>query len=135
MGHDQNLAAFIDEVQRLKLSRRSAIRRAAALGLGAAAVAGYLPSATRRASGQEKPQVRLSTWAGVDEAAELQTVVDRVNQAATTFEIVSEPNPADYYTRLQTTISGGNAADLFWLSQEFVAGYADRGACSTSPTA
>jgi len=51
-----------------------------------------------------------------------------VNQAATAFEIVSEPNPADYYTRLQTTISGGNAADLFWLSQEYIAGYADRGA-------
>jgi multiple sugar transport system substrate-binding protein len=128
MARDQNLATFIDEVQRFKLSRRSAIRRAAALGLGAAAVAAHLPSTTRRAAGQEKPQVRLSTWAGVDEAKELQTVVDRVNQAATTFEIVSEPNPADYYTRLQTTISGGNAADLFWLSQEYVAGYADRGA-------
>ena len=128
MKHDRNLAAFIDEVQRLKLSRRSAIRRAAALGVSAAAAAAYLPAATRPVSGQEKPQVRLSTWAGVDEAAELQTVVDRINQAAATFEIVSEPNPADYYTRLQTTISGGNAADLFWLSQEFVAGYADRGA-------
>lgn len=128
MQHDQNLTGLIDEIRRLKLSRRSALRRAAALGVGTAAIAAHLPSATRRASGQEKPQVRLSTWAGVDEAKELQAVVDRVNQAATTFEIVSEPNPADYYTRLQTTISGGNAADLFWLSQEFVAGYADRGA-------
>jgi len=128
MGHDRNLEVFIDELQRLKLSRRSAIRRAAALGLGATAIAAHLPGVSPRASAQEKPKVRLSTWAGVDEAAELQTVVDRVNQAATTFEIVSEPNPADYYTRLQTTISGGNAADLFWLSQEYVAGYADRGA-------
>jgi multiple sugar transport system substrate-binding protein len=73
-------------------------------------------------------QVRLATWAGVDEAKELQGVVDKVNQAATTFEIVSEPNPADYYTKLQTTLAGGTAADLFWLSQEYVAGYADRGA-------
>ena len=44
MEHDRRLAAFIDEVQRLKLTRRSAIRRAAALGLGAAAVAAHLPS-------------------------------------------------------------------------------------------
>ena len=128
MEHDRNVATLIDEIQRLKLTRRSALGRAAALGVGAAAIAAHLPNATRRAYGQAKPQVRFSTWAGVDEAKELQAVVDKVNQAATTFEIVSEPNPADYYTRLQTTISGGNAADLFWLSQEYVAGYADRGA-------
>lgn len=128
MTHDRQLADFIEDVQRLKLSRRSALRRAAALGLGTAAIAAHIPAATTRVRAQEKTQVRLSTWAGVDEAKELQAVVDKVNQAATNFEIVSEPNPADYYTRLQTTISGGNAADLFWLSQEYIAGYADRGA-------
>ncbi|HEY1342268.1 MAG TPA: extracellular solute-binding protein, partial [Bryobacteraceae bacterium] len=49
--------------------------------------------------------------------------------SATTFEIVSEPSPGgEYYTKLQTTLAGGTAADLFWLSQEYVAGYADRGA-------
>lgn len=128
MEHDRRLTAFIDEVQRLKLSRRSAIRRAAGFGLSAAAVAAHLPTATRSVRAQDRPKVRLSTWAGVDEAKELQAVVDKVNQAATAFEIVSEPNPAEYYTRLQTTISGGNSADLFWLSQEFVAGYAERGA-------
>jgi multiple sugar transport system substrate-binding protein len=128
MEHDRQLAGFIDEVRRLKLTRRSALRRAAALGLSTAAVAAYLPVAPRQTGAQEKAKVRLATWAGVDEAKELQTVVDKVNQAATAFEIVSEPNPADYYTKLQTTIAGGTAADLFWLSQEYVAGYADRGA-------
>lgn len=128
MRHDEKLAHVVDEIQRLKLTRRSAFLRAAVLGVSTAAVAAHLPRATSRASAQEKAQVRLSTWAGVDEAKELHAVIDKVNAAATTFEIVSEPNPADYYTRLQTTISGGNAADLFWLSQEYIAGYADRGA-------
>lgn len=74
----------------------------------------------------EKVTIRLATWAGVEEAKELQAVIDKINQAATTFEIVSEPAPADYYTKLQTTLAGGTAADLFWLSQEYIAGYADK---------
>lgn len=110
------------------VDQRSALKGAAALGSGAAAITAQLSGSGQRAAAQEKVKVRLSTWAGVDEAKELQAVIDTVSAAATTFEIVSEPNPADYYTRLQTTISGGNAADLFWLSQEFIAGYADRGA-------
>lgn len=50
------------------------------------------------------------------------------NSEATDFEIVHEPAPADYYTKLQTTIAGGTAADFMWLSQEYVAGYASRDA-------
>lgn len=75
----------------------------------------------------EKVKIRLATWAGVDEAKELQVVIDKVNAAATTYEIVHEPQPADYYTKIQTNLAGGTAADLLWLSQEFIAGYADKG--------
>lgn len=107
------------------VTRRTVLRGGAALGLGAAVTA---RSGWGGARAQEKTPVRLATWAGVEEAAELQEVIDRVNQEATGFEIVSEPNPSDYYTKLQTTLAGGTSADLFWLSQEHVAGYADRGA-------
>ena len=91
-------------------------------------VATTAPAAATTAPSAEKVQIRLATWAGVDEAKELQGVIDKVNAAATTFQIVSEPSPADYYTKLQTTLAGGTAADLFWLSQEYIAGYADKGA-------
>ena len=74
-----------------------------------------------------KAKVRLATWAGGDEAKELQAVIDKVNAAATTYEIVHEPQPADYYTKLQTNLAGGTAADLIWLSQENITGYADKG--------
>src|SRR4030095_16699364 len=50
------------------------------------------------------------------------------NAKATTFEIVPEAQPADYYTKLQTNLAGGTAADLIWLSQEYIAGYAQKGA-------
>jgi multiple sugar transport system substrate-binding protein len=79
------------------------------------------------AAGQ-KVKIRLATWAGADEAKELQQVIDKVNANAKTYEIVSEPIPADYYTKMQTMIAGNTAPDLFWLSAEYIAPYASKGA-------
>ena len=76
----------------------------------------------------EKVTIRLSTWAGVEEAAELQAILDEINANETRFQIVHEPAPADYYTKIQTSLAGDTSADLFWLSQEHIAGYAQQGA-------
>ncbi len=86
------------------------------------------PASQAPATGGEKVKIRLATWAGVDEAKELQAVIDKINATATSFEIVQEAQPADYYTKLQTNLAGGTAADLLWLSQEYIAGYAEKGA-------
>lgn len=104
-----------------RVNRRTVIKGSAAAG-----IAGSLASG--QASAQDKVQIRLGTWAAEAEASELQTVIDAVNAEAEDFEIISEPQPADYYTKLQTTIAGGTAPDLFWLSQEFIARYASLGA-------
>jgi multiple sugar transport system substrate-binding protein len=85
------------------------------------------PAATQAPAGN-KVTVTLATWAGADEAKELQAVIDKVNAAATDFQIVHQASPADYYTKLQTQIAGNTAPDLMWLSQEYVANYADNGA-------
>jgi len=77
---------------------------------------------------KEKVKIRLATWAGADEAKELQGVIDKINAKSTSFEIVSEPAPADYYTKLQTMIAGNTAPDLMWLGAEYVAPYAGKGA-------
>jgi len=72
---------------------------------------------------------RLSSWAGEGESKELQELVlDKINASQSEFKIVHEPAPADYYTKIQTALAGGTGADLMWLSQEYVAGYASRGA-------
>lgn len=72
---------------------------------------------------------RLTTWAGEGESKELQELVlDKINAAQKEFKIVHEAAPADYYTKLQTSLAGGTGADFMWLSQEYVAGYASRGA-------
>ena len=96
---------------------------------GTGAPASGSPGGEPSAPSGEKVTFRLTTWAGEDEAKELQELVlDKINAEATDFEIVHEPSPADYYTKLQTTIAGGTGADFMWLSQEYVAGYASRGA-------
>lgn len=100
-----------------RLNRRTVIKGTAAAGVASSI-------AVTSSSAQEKVQIRLGTWAAEAEASELQGVIDKVNAEAEDFEIISEPQPADYYTKLQTTIAGGTAPDLFWLSQEFVARYA-----------
>jgi len=86
-------------------------------------------AATPTQPAAQKVTYRLTTWAGEDESNELQELVlDEINASQSEFEIVHEPAPADYYTKLQTTLAGGTGADFMWLSQEYVAGYASRGA-------
>ena len=71
---------------------------------------------------QDEPvTITISTWAGVDEAAELQTILDQINAENEAFQIVHEPIPADYYTQVQTQLAGGTGADLFWMDQNNMA--------------
>lgn len=70
---------------------------------------------------QEPVTLRITNWAGVEEAAEFQQIVDEVNANNTEFQIVYEPKPDDYYTQLQTQLAGGTAPDLFWLDQDHMA--------------
>jgi multiple sugar transport system substrate-binding protein len=70
---------------------------------------------------QDPVTVRISTWAGVDEAAELQVLIDEINASQNEFQIVHEPIPSDYYTQVQTQIAGGTGADLYWMDQNNMA--------------
>ncbi len=74
---------------------------------------------------QEPVTVRMSTWAGVDEAGELNAIIADINANNTDFQIVQEPIPADYYTQIQTQLAGGTAADLMWMDQDHMALAAD----------
>jgi multiple sugar transport system substrate-binding protein len=91
------------------------------------AACGGQPAAPAPGAAGAERAIRLATWTGVDESKELQAVIDAINLKSTTFEIVLEAQPADYYTKLQTNLAGETAADLIWLSQEYIAGYAQKG--------
>lgn len=69
--------------------------------------------------------ITISTWAGVDEAAELQTLIDQINSSQTDYQIVHQPIPSDYYTQVKTQLAGGTGADLFWMDQNNMALAAD----------
>jgi len=75
-----------------------------------------------------KVTLKLATWAGVDEANELQDILDRLNAASDTYEIVQESSPSEYWTKLQTTIAAGTAADLMWVDQDHLPDFAQKGA-------
>src|SRR5690349_5803810 len=70
---------------------------------------------------QDPVTIRMSTWAGVDEAAELQLILDEINASQTEYQIVHEPIPSDYYTQVKTQLAGNTGADLFWIDQNNMA--------------
>ncbi|MFN8447361.1 MAG: sugar ABC transporter substrate-binding protein [Anaerolineae bacterium] len=74
---------------------------------------------------QDPVTIRIATWAGVDEAAEFNAIIDNINASTTDYQIVQEPLPADYYTQIQTQLAGGTAADLMWLDQDHISLAAD----------
>jgi multiple sugar transport system substrate-binding protein len=65
--------------------------------------------------------VTISTWAGVDEAAELQVLLDEINASQTEYQVIHSPIPSDYYTQLKTQIAGGVGADMYWVDQNNMA--------------
>ena len=77
------------------------------------------------AAAQAPVTIRMGTWTGVDEAKELQAIIDKINAGTTEYQIVHEPLPADYYTQVQTQLAGGTAADLLWMDQNHMSLAAD----------
>jgi len=71
---------------------------------------------------QDVPTITISTWAGVDEAAEFQEILDEINANTTEYQVVHQPIPADYYTVVQTQLAApGTGADMFWMDQNHMA--------------
>src|SRR5688572_16623534 len=93
--------------------RKNNMKRFAILFVLTALVLGLLPIAA-----QEPVTITMSTWAGVEEAAELQEILDEINASQTEYQIVHEPIPTDYYTQVQTQLAGGVGADLYWIDQD-----------------
>jgi len=74
---------------------------------------------------QSPVTIRMATWTGVDEAKQLQAIIDKINASQTEYNIVHEPLPSDYYTQIQTQLAGGTAADLLWMDQNHMSLAAD----------
>ncbi len=72
---------------------------------------------------------RFACWGAAEEMRELRSrVIDPINASAEDYRIHVVSIPSDYNTKLSTMIAGGTPPDLFYLSQEQVAAFADQGA-------
>jgi ABC-type glycerol-3-phosphate transport system substrate-binding protein len=116
---DRQIAALIDEARKLRLSRRSILRRGAALGLSSAAVGGVL-SATGRASAAPAFAIRqsrsmnfLSATYFVPAGQEFYTKVAKdwgsQNGVEVTTDYVAWP---DLQPRIAAAVEGGSGADV-----------------------
>jgi multiple sugar transport system substrate-binding protein len=90
--------------------------RVLAICLVAVLIVSVMPAAA-----QDPVTITISTWAGVDESAEFQEIIDEINANTEDYQIVHEPMPADYYTQVSTQMAGGVGADMYWLDQNHMA--------------
>lgn len=90
---------------------------------------GVTPAAqsTPAQAGGPKTELTMSIWAGVDEAKEFQAIIDQINAKATNYHVTVQASPQEYYTKIQTALAGGTAADLLWIDIDHLSGYADKG--------
>ena len=88
---------------------------------GAAAMLLAISAFGSTAHAADKVTITISTWTGVDEAAQLQQIIDKINASQSDYQIVHQPIPNDYTTAVKTQLAGGTAADLYWLGNEDMA--------------
>lgn len=93
----------------------------------AATTAASGAATTAAASGGPKAELTMAIWAGVDEAKEFQAIIDGINAKATNYHVTVQASPQDYFTKLQTGLASGTAADIFWIDVDHLSGFADKG--------
>jgi multiple sugar transport system substrate-binding protein len=106
-------------------SRRTFVKGAASLA-GAAAWAAYLRE-TSAIAAQATGEVRLSgPTASPEEEELLRQVLDTFATQFPDITVNYQPVPANYLIKLQTDIAGGNAADIFYVKNEFAQDFMSR---------
>jgi multiple sugar transport system substrate-binding protein len=107
-------------------SRRTFVKGTAAIA-GAAAWAGYLRD-TSVIAAQASGTVTLSgPTASPEEETLLRQVLDDFATQSPDITVDYTPVPADYLIKLQTDLAAGNAADVFYVKNEFAQDFMSRG--------
>jgi multiple sugar transport system substrate-binding protein len=71
--------------------------------------------------------VRFSFFGSVEEKAIWEKIAQQFTAATPSITMVPEHIPADYFTKIQTAIVGGDAADVILMEDKPTAGYAKKG--------
>ena len=102
-------------------------RTFAALAVSAAAILGFAGCASGGAA-EPGDEITLTygTWQGQDEA--MQAIADAFTAEHPEIEIDIQVTPyKEYFTKLQTSVSGGSAPDVFWMNGPNIQLYASNG--------
>ena len=112
------------------LSRRRAIQGAAgAMGAAALAACGA-PSTPAPASGgpsKASGAIRFSFFGSIEEKAVWEKIAEEFVAKTPSVTVTPEHIPSDYFTKIQTAIVGGDAADVILMEDKPTAGYAKKG--------
>ena len=69
-------------------------------------------------------KLRVTTWAGADEAALDEAIIAEFMRLNPEYEVVYEPVPGDYYQKILTDIGAGTPPDVILLDAEMKIGRA-----------
>jgi multiple sugar transport system substrate-binding protein len=94
---------------------------------GATTAAQSNATTAAQAANGPKTELRMTIWAGVDEAKEFQAIIDQINAKASNYKVTMQASPQEYFTKLQTGLASNTAADLIWIDLDNYVGYADKG--------
>jgi multiple sugar transport system substrate-binding protein len=118
------------------LSRRRFAGTAAALaaaGLSAIALAACgapkesAPAASAPAPNKASGSIRFSFFGSVEEKAVWEKIAQQFGEKNPGVHVEAEHIPSDYFTKLQTAIAGGDAADTILMEDKPTSGYAKKG--------
>src|SRR6478609_2430037 len=121
---------MMDSVLKTRHSRRSVL--AAAGGASALALAGLPRMGTARAQATPDASLEASITYGYWDASQQKAVEAQIkafNEAMPDVEVEPQIVPwADYWTKLQTAVAGGQAFDVFWINSASLPVYASKNA-------
>jgi multiple sugar transport system substrate-binding protein len=112
-------------------TRRGVVAITAGAGIGGALAAcgRQAPESNAGASGTAggSGTVRFAFFGSVEEKAIWEKIAQQFSGATPAVTVTPEHIPADYFTKVQTAIVGGDAADVILMEDKPTAGYAKKG--------
>jgi multiple sugar transport system substrate-binding protein len=97
----------------------------AACGAGGQGAAGG--DAAAKPAGKASGNIRFSFFGSVEEKAVWEKIAQQFVEKSPAVKVEAEHIPSDYFTKIQTAIAGGDAADVILMEDKPTSGYAKKG--------
>ena len=112
------------------VTRRRFVTGTAALASGLMAACGGTQGAGQTPAGaaaKASGNIRFSVFGSVEEKAVWEKIAQQFVEKTPAVKVETEHIPSDYFTKIQTAIAGGDAADVILMEDKPTSGYAKKG--------